>query len=132
MAVRKVILDTNAFSALFRGDEKVLKSISRAQYVYVSAVAAGELMAGFRGGARYRENMEIFEEFLSEPEVEFLPVTLETCDYFALIKNDLTRNGTPIPINDVWLGAQCLENGAVLITYDRHFTHIPGLRLWSG
>ncbi len=75
--------------------------------------------------------MEMLENFLSEPEVEFVPVALETCDYFALIKAGLARSGNPIPINDVWLGAQCLEKGAVLITYDSHFTHIPGLRLWG-
>ncbi len=118
-------------AALFRGDEKVLEAISSAQCVYVSAIVAGELMAGFRGGSRHRENMKLLDNFLSEPTVEFLPTTFETCDYFALIKDILSRSGNPIPINDVWLGAQCLENGAVLITYERHFTHIPGLRIWG-
>lgn len=128
--MRNVLLDTCAFSALFSGDDRVLNSISRARCVYVSAIAAGELMAGFRGGSRCRENMEMFEDFLSEPAVKFLSVTFETCDYFALIKDKLARHGSPIPTNDIWLGAHCLENGAVLITYDRHFENIPGLRIW--
>lgn len=129
--MRKALLDTNAFAAFFRGDGGVLRAISRFRIIYVSAIAAGELMAGFRGGSRCRENMDTLEDFLSEPGVEFLPVTFETCDYFARIKDGLRRRGRPIPINDIWLGAQCLEKGAVMITYDRHFDNIPGLRLWE-
>jgi len=28
-------------------------------------------------------------------------------------------------------GGPSVENGAVLVTYDRHFLHIDGLRLWE-
>jgi predicted nucleic acid-binding protein len=34
----------------------------------------------------------------------------------------------PIPINDVWIAASCLEHGAALITRDAHFSEIDGLR----
>jgi len=37
-----------------------------------------------------------------------------------------------IPVNDIWVAAQCLETGSVLVTYDRHFARIDGLRLWTG
>ncbi|MFA5205661.1 MAG: PIN domain-containing protein [Lentisphaeria bacterium] len=36
-----------------------------------------------------------------------------------------------MPINDVWLAAHCLETGAVLVTSDRHFEAVAGLRLWQ-
>lgn len=129
--MRSVLLDTNAFTALFRGDDVVWKAISTADNVFASVVAIGELESGFRGGSRYAENLEILERFLSKPTVETLAVTRETSECFGRIKNTLRKKGTPIPINDIWLAAQCVENGAVLVTYDRHFSAIDGLRLWQ-
>ena len=129
--MRSVLLDTNAFTALFRGDDVVWKAISTADNVFASVVAIGELESGFRGGSRYAENLEILERFLSKPTVDTLAVTRETGECFGRIKNTLRKKGTPIPINDIWLAAQCVENGAVLVTYDRHFSAIDGLRLWQ-
>ena len=45
------------------------------------------------------------------------------------MKAALRHAGTRIPINDAWIASQCLEHGAVLLTRNRHFRHIPGLRL---
>lgn len=129
--MRKMLLDTNAFTALFRGDDTVLKSISNADIIYAPVVAIAELEAGFRGGTRYNENLELLERFLAKPRVETLPITRDTCDCFGRVKDNLRRKGTPIPINDVWLAAQCIESGSILITYDRHLSLIDGLRLWK-
>jgi tRNA(fMet)-specific endonuclease VapC len=41
------------------------------------------------------------------------------------------KSGTPIPINDAWIAAHALETGSVLVTFDEHFTAVPGLRLWD-
>ena len=128
--MRTVLLDTNAFTALLGGDNTVLKAIDRADRVYASVIVMGELEAGFRGGSRYAANLTILEKFLDTPTVEVLPVTRETSDAFGRVKDVLRRKGTPIPINDVWIGAQCIETGSHLLTYDRHFDLIEGLRLW--
>lgn len=34
---------------------------------------------------------------------------------------------TPIPTNDVWIAAHAMETGSDLISFDRHFAHVPGL-----
>jgi tRNA(fMet)-specific endonuclease VapC len=39
----------------------------------------------------------------------------------------LRREGTPIPINDVWIAACTLDSGAQLVTFDRHFDKVRGL-----
>lgn len=128
--MKKVLLDTNAVTALFRGSQAILNVISRAECVYASAVVIGELEAGFRGGSRYADNLEILECFLMRPTVEILPVGRETGECFGRIKNTLRAKGTPIPLNDVWLAAQCMETGAILVSYDSHFKAVDGLRLW--
>ena len=128
--MKTVLLDTNAFSALFRGDEEVLKVISKADHVFASVVVIGELETGFRGGTRYAENIEILDRLLLKPIVETLEVTRETSDCFGRIKDALRRKGTLIPVNDIWIAAQCIERGAVIVTYDRHYANIDGLRIW--
>ncbi len=128
--MRAVLLDTNAVTALFRGDRKLLDVLAKAECVYASVIMIGELEAGFRGGSRYAENLAVLERFLAKPTVEILAVSRDTSNCFGRIKNTLKAKGNPIPVNDVWLAAQCLETGAVLLTYDQHFGAIHGLRVW--
>ena len=40
----------------------------------------------------------------------------------------LRAAGTPIPVNDIWLAAQALEHGAVVVSTDRHFKAVANLR----
>ncbi len=128
--MKAILLDTNALTALFRGDQSVLEVLGKADCIYVSVVVIGELEAGFRGGSRYADNVAVLERFLSRPTVEILPVRRETSDCFGRIKQALKTKGVPIPINDVWVAAQCMETGSVLVTHDRHFDLVDGLRLW--
>jgi tRNA(fMet)-specific endonuclease VapC len=60
--------------------------------------------------------------------VNIFPVTEETSEIFSEIMDELKRQGTPIPINDVWIAAQAIETGSVLLTFDRHFEKIQQLR----
>ena len=78
-----------------------------------------------------RENRMRLAEFLTKPTVRPLELSAETAEVYGQIKDALRRVGTPIPINDVWLSAQAIETGAVLITFDHHFSKVPGVRLWE-
>ena len=129
--MRTVLLDTNAFVRFLAGDEKVLSSLAGATRVYVPVFVLGELLAGFRSGSKEKTNKQILERFLAKPGVAILDATRETAEYFGLIKSALKKAGQPIPLNDVWVAAQALETGSVLITYDSHFAVVPGLRTWD-
>ncbi|MFN6200692.1 MAG: PIN domain-containing protein [Aphanizomenon sp.] len=41
----------------------------------------------------------------------------------------LKRKGRPIPMNDIWIAAQCLEKGWILVTDDTDFDYVDGLVL---
>lgn len=129
--MRAILLDTNAVTALLQGDQAVKDIMSKAETVYLSAVVIGELEAGFRGGSRYTENLDILNRLLERPSVEVLSVGRETGECFGRIRTVLKAKGTPIPINDVWIASQCMERGAVLVSYDRHFDAVEGIRSWS-
>ncbi len=93
----------------------------------MSAVVAGELLYGFRNGARFEQNLEKLDDFLAQPAVELLPVTWVTADLFGRIAAALRRKGRPIPTNDIWIAAHAMEAGAELVSSDAHFGDIDGL-----
>lgn len=123
----KVLLDTNAYTALFRGHEAIATRVRRAEQVLISAVVAGELLFGFRNGSRYEANREELEDFLESPYVALLPVTLVTSDRFGRIAASLRRKGRPLPTNDIWIAAHAMESGAELLSFDRHFDQVDGI-----
>jgi tRNA(fMet)-specific endonuclease VapC len=129
--MKKLLLDTNGYSALARGDSAVLAAISEAEVVYMSAVVLGELYSGFKGGSREADNCGTLRRFLEKPTVKILSVTQDTAEVYATVRNALKRAGAPIPINDVWIAAHALEAGAVVVTDDDHFSYVPGVRLWD-
>ena len=123
----RLLLDTNAYSALMRGDPSVAERTRKAEAVVMSPVVVGELLYGFRHGSRYGANLRQLDDFLEMPQVGLLPVNRDTADRFGLVAAALRRRGTPIPSNDIWIAAQALESGAVLLSYDPHFGDIDGL-----
>lgn len=129
--MKKIILDTNAYTRLLAGDENVLDVVASIETVFMSIFVLGELHAGFVGGSKERENRNVLKRFLLKPSVKILNATFETAEVFGSIKNSLTLAGTPLPINDVWIAAHGIETGSIIITYDTHFKQVPGLRLWD-
>ena len=128
--MRRILLDTNCYSAYLAGDEQVLNALAEAETVYMSIFVLGELFAGFRGGTKERQNREYLKRFLAKSSVKTLSATQETAEIFGDLKDKLKKSGSPLPINDVWIAAHALETASVLITYDSHFQKITGLRRW--
>ena len=128
--MKKIVLDTNAYTRLLTGEEDVLDVIGTAETVYMSIFVLGELYAGFAGGAKERENKNTLNRFLLKPSVKILNATAETSEVFGMVKQELKKTGTLLPINDVWIAAHTLETGSTLVTYDNHFKKIAGIRRW--
>jgi tRNA(fMet)-specific endonuclease VapC len=127
--MKKIMLDTNAYSAFMRGDESVLSALGSADTVYLSIFVIGELLAGFKGGRKENENRTFLEQFKEKPTVKILLGTEDTAEIFASVKAALKKAGTPVPINDIWIASHAMESGAQLVTFDGHFKAIAGIRL---
>jgi len=128
--LKKLLLDTNAYARLLRGDGDVLEALGLAATVYMSVFVLGELYAGFKGGNKETENRAQLNDFLRRPTVRILTATRETSDIFGTLKDRLKKSGTPLPINDVWIAAHATESGSHLLTFDTHFANVAGLLLW--
>jgi tRNA(fMet)-specific endonuclease VapC len=129
--MKPIALDTNAYSALMRGDDEVLAVLRVAPELVVPATVIGELLAGFAFGGRESMNRRELAMFLAKPGVLVAAITEATADNYALIYAALRRRGKPVPTNDLWIAASALEHGAALLTFDAHFAAVEGLRSGS-
>ena len=112
----KLLLDTSAYSGFRRGVPSVVEKISGSDAVLISPVMLGELMFGFRKGGKFEQNMRMLRRFLGHEAVEIAPLGEVTADRYSRIVIQLKKDGSPIPINDVWIAACASAVGATLLT----------------
>ena len=121
-----MILDTNGVSALAEGESALESILRKAGRVAIPVIVLGEYRYGI---SRSREQKR-YEEWLTEylPKFLILDIDERTSVPYAAIRSELKRAGTPIPSNDVWIAALCRQHSLPLLTRDRHFDAVPGIR----
>jgi tRNA(fMet)-specific endonuclease VapC len=123
----KLLLDTSAYVGFKLNRHEIVEVILKAESILISPIVLGELLFGFRNGARFKDNMDDLNRFLEHEIIKLIQVNEITSDRYSRIAKQLRLQGTPIPTNDIWIAAQTMEHGAELITSDRHFEKINGL-----
>jgi len=95
------------------------------QKIFVPFVVLGKLRYGFLYGARSAENERRLQRFLSTSRVEVLFADDRTTFEYAKLSVQLRKQGTPIPLNDVWIAALVVQHNLTLFARDKHFDHLP-------
>ncbi len=121
-----MILDTNGLSALAEGESLLEPILRNATEIALPVIVLGE----YRYGIEQSRERQRYEHWLSEylPTFRVLHVDEETTRSYAAVRGELKRAGTPIPSNDVWIAALCRQHSLPLLTRDRHFDLVRGLR----
>ena len=128
MEMKKVLLDTNAYSQFMAGNEGVFEIIGESDTVYISIFVLAELLYGFKNGKKEKENTHDLKLFCTKPIVKIIEAGSDTAEVYSGIKLNLRKAGTPIPNNDIWIAAHAMETGSVLVTNDLHFDYVRGIR----
>ena len=123
----RLVLDTNRYTDMARGDQAVIDTIETAENTFVPLMVLAELRAGFVGGSRPHENEKRLATFLQKPPVRILVPDEATTFHYAAIFQQLRKQGTPIPTHDMWIAALTLQHALTLYARDKHFDHIPPL-----
>ena len=129
--MKEILIDTNIYSYALRGDPDTVNVLKSMRLIGISSISIGELLSGFKGETREKENRGELDEFLDSPRVRIYLVDENTAEFYAEILNELRSKGTPIPTNDIWIASVALQRGLPLYSRDLHFGHVKGLVLFD-
>ena len=121
-----MILDTNALSAWAEGLAAIETPLRSADRLVVPSVVLGEYYFGIRQSSRRRRYEDWLTQYL--PETEIATITSATADAYADIRLYLKQLGTPIPPNDVWIASLARQHTLEILSNDRHFDLVEGIR----
>lgn len=134
----KYVLDTNAVSALMKGEAGVLdrlQQVSRAEVALPQPVLA-EIAYGLQRLPRSKRRQALEERFeMIRSELARAEWTDRVSESFGAIKADLEKRGRVIEDFDAAIAAHALATGAVLVTANlEHMLRVVGLRVedWAG
>ena len=121
-----MILDTNALSAAAEREPSALEVVARAERLAIPVIVLGEYRLGI-AQSRHRVS---HENWLREwtAAVSVLDIDDDTTHSYAAIGLELKKKGKPIPANDLWIAALCRQYSLPLLSRDRHFDFVSGLR----
>jgi len=133
MAVR-YLLDTNTASYIIKGTfPRVRERLLRVPMadVGVSAVTEAELRFGVARRPEAAKLKLAVEEFLLR--VEVLPWDSEAAQHYAQLRATLETKSEPMGNLDMMIAAQAVGAEVVLVTSDRVFGRVKGLKVedWS-
>jgi len=124
-----VCLDTSFIVALIRRDPRAEKKLE--DYVASEArlsttpITACEL---FKGAYRSERGDEVGKIRGMLTHLEILNFSIEACERYGKLVNDLQLIGTPIGDLDAMIASLALTHNEPLLTSDRrHFERVPGL-----
>ena len=124
------LLDTNTAGCIIKGHparvrEKLLRVPMAA--VRVSAVTEAELRFGAAQCRDLPALTTAIEEFLLR--VETLPWDSAAAQHYAVLRANVEERGLPVRNQDLMIAAHSMACGAVLVSSDRMFQRIKGLRV---
>jgi len=62
---------------------------------------------------------------------ELLHISRQTLPHYAEVRRRLKEDGTPIPANDCWIAAIGKEHRLPVVSRDKHFDLVKGVRrIW--
>jgi tRNA(fMet)-specific endonuclease VapC len=121
-----LILDTNALSAIADGERDAVHLFMQAPQVAIPVIVLGEFRFGIAHSRRRREYENWLDQMISISRV--IPIDEETAIVYAGLRSQLKVAGTPIPSNDTWIAALSRQHVLPILSRDRHFDHVKGLR----
>ncbi|HUY14787.1 MAG TPA: type II toxin-antitoxin system VapC family toxin [Terriglobia bacterium] len=120
-----MILDTNALSAIAEGEYGSIQEFARTGQIAIPVIVLGEYRFGI---AHSRHKIEYDRWLLQIVAVcRILEVSEETAVSYAQLRSQLKHAGTPIPSNDAWIAALCLQHSLPILSRDQHFDLVEGL-----
>jgi tRNA(fMet)-specific endonuclease VapC len=129
------LLDTNIIIAAMKGVPGVIDRLEKIPLsaLILSPIVLGELEFGAEKSVHVERNRARLASLIEN--IPAAPLDAESSRHYGRIRADLEKKGTPIGANDLWIAAQALALGAVLVTGNvGEFSRVEGLEVenWVG
>jgi tRNA(fMet)-specific endonuclease VapC len=127
--MKRFMLDTNSVSHLLKRQRNLVERVVGASMaaLCISVVTEGEMRFGLARRPEAKALHAAVAELLRRLDV--LPWTSATAQCYGAVRAELERRGRPLGPLDLMIAAQAVEAGAVLITSDRAFRFVAGLKV---
>lgn len=122
----ELLLDSDVAIAFLREDADVQQALGDASRVLVPVIVIGELLAGALQGRQPEGERARIGALIATAEV--VGCDLDTAHYYASVRDELRRQGKPIPQNDTWIAALARQHRVTLASRDSHFDAVSGVR----
>ena len=124
-----VALDTNVAIAVLNNADGAGEWIAQYSSIFIPVTVIGELRYGAMNSRNMQQNFRRIDAMISACHI--LEIKVETATEYAQVRVSLKKAGFPIPENDVWIAATCVQNDLPLATEDDHFSRVAGLQIIS-
>ena len=127
--VTRFMLDTNTMSSLMKGQSHVVSRLAAEtpERICLSVVTEAELLFGVAKRPEARKLRIAVDELLAA--IEVLAWNSATARRYATIWAELEGRGKPLGALDLLIAAHAVQHDVVLVTNDRAFSAVSGLRL---
>jgi len=112
---------------MFAGDPAIQEKMRSSVSLFLASPSVGELYYGAQKSDKVMENLRRINTFVEN--YILLSCDLETAQWYGIVKNQLRRQGHPIPDNDIWIAAIAMQHGLILVTRDAHFDRVESLQI---
>ena len=121
-----MILDIHALSAVVDGDPAIEPRFQSAAFLAIPVIVLGEYQYGF-SQSRRRASYERWMDY-NLASYRVFAIDEGTAERYAEIRQELKLAATPIPANDLWIAALARQHRVAVLSRDRHFDAVKGLR----
>lgn len=123
----KIALDTDIAIKFLNGDTAIDIFLSNYSEIYLPVVVVGELIYGALNSKHAEQNLERHKRLIQRSRI--LEISEATATTYAKTRMGLKKKGKPIPENDLWIAAVCIEHKIPLFSNDAHFKETDNLLL---
>lgn len=124
-----LMLDTNAVSALVRGNGPALAARIEKQPFRLSVLVEAELRYGLARRPVSAGIRRLVESLLGGADIR--PWTSDCAVACAALRSSMEASGQPLAALDFLIAAHAIADGCTLVSADRAFAQVPGLALWN-
>ncbi|MEM6792395.1 MAG: PIN domain-containing protein [Acidobacteriota bacterium] len=124
-----LILDANAVSALLGGAPALAERLANADRHHLPVIVVGEYRYGLMRSRHHRHLGMLLDSLVRESIL--LRIDETTAQHCAEVRDELRTRGRPIPENDVWIAALARQHDEPVVSRDKHFEEVHGLRVVS-